>query len=235
MSFLNEEIDVRGFNKQQELVAQLDVARPVVFDIGGNIGQSIDQYLTLFPEAIIRSFEPNPDAYAVLSQKYADAGQVTCFPLAMGKKSGPVDFYAADLSEVSSTLETEPFVADRSAADNYKCQKMSVDMTTLTEFCATENIEHINILKIDVQGAELAALQGAASLLQDSHIDLLYIEVLFAENYVNQCYFDEVWAYLKQFNYVLWDLFPFLHTRAGRVWTGNAIFVSSPIKKILDP
>ena len=58
---------------------------------------------------------------------------------------------------------------------------------------------------------------------------------MFAANYSGQCYLDELWTHLKDYGYVLWDLFPFLHTRAGRLWTGNSIFVSPRLAGQLDP
>ena len=44
----------------------------LVFDVGANVGQSIDLFLKLDPECKIISFEPNPRLYKQLLSKYSD-------------------------------------------------------------------------------------------------------------------------------------------------------------------
>jgi len=72
-------------------------------------------------------------------------------------------------------------------------------------------------------------------MISADRIDLRFLDVLFAANYCDQSYMDDVWQFLKGHDYVLWDLFPFLHTRAGRLWTANSIFVSPATAVLLDP
>ena len=86
-----------------------------------------------------------------------------------------------------------------------------------------------------MQGAELDVLKGAERMLSERRVDVLFLEVMFAANYSGQSYMDDLWSFLKEHGYVLWDLFPFLHTRAGRLWTANSIFVSPDTALRLDP
>jgi methyltransferase FkbM-like protein len=55
----------------------------------------------------------------------------------------------------------------------YKSEETSVDnivvsVTTLDEFFAANGWPHVDLIKMDIQGAELAALEGARSLLSRS-------------------------------------------------------------------
>ena len=173
--------------------------------------------------------------FAELQQRYAEHPTVQAECFALGAEPGRATFHAADLSEVSSLLAPDPLVVKRSVNDTYRHQEIEVEVDTLQAFAARSGIEHIDVLKLDVQGAELQVLEGAAELLREQQIDLLFVEVMFAANYSGQCYLDELWTHLKDYGYVLWDLFPFLHTRAGRLWTGNSIFVSPRLAGQLDP
>jgi FkbM family methyltransferase len=42
----------------------------VIFEVGGNIGEDLEQYIYRFPAARIFSFEPVPELFAVLQQKF---------------------------------------------------------------------------------------------------------------------------------------------------------------------
>jgi hypothetical protein len=49
-------------------------------------------------------------------------------------------------------------------------------MTTLDAYAAARNVARVDLIKIDVEGAELGVLQGAANLLARDH-PLLHLEV----------------------------------------------------------
>ena len=235
MTYTHELRDAAGFEKQQEMLAKLSIEQPTIVDVGGNVGQSIAGYLELFPTARIHSFEPHPDAFSKMKARYAGREQIRIEPLALGNTCGDATFYAAELSEVSSLLPPDPMVVARSSNSTYSNRQIQVPVDTLDRYCGRTQTEHIHILKIDVQGAELDVLEGAKGLLSEGQVDLLFVEVMFAANYSGQSYLDDIWRLLKAHEYVLWDLFPFLHTRAGRLWTGNAIFASPTAAQTLDP
>src|SRR5690606_38527457 len=68
---------------------------------------------------------------------------------------------------------------------------------TLDSYCKRNGVKEIDILKIDVQGAD--------SLLKNGAIRLIYSEVLFAENYSGQSSLLSISAFLEKHSYLLWD------------------------------
>jgi len=232
---MNHELDEAGFVKLGAMAMQLDLKQPVIFDVGGNIGQSVERFDELFTGANIHSFEPHPAAFDELRRKFGGADNVQCVQLALGARKGTVRFHAAYRSEVSSLLPPEPFVMERSVNNNYDHDEIEVAMETMDDYAARHGVDRVDIMKLDVQGAELDVLAGASGLLSRGRVGLLFVEVMFAENYCGQCYFDDVWGVLKTHGYRLWDLYPFLHTSAGRLWTGNALFTSPSMDALLDP
>lgn len=235
MSIYNAEADDAGYLKQKTLVELLGYKSVTIFDIGANIGQSIEKYREIFPACKLYSFEPNPDTFSILHERYNAAPGVRCEQLALGASQGISSFYATNCPEASSLLPPEEFVRKRSPNRNYDYKLLEVPVDTLDNTLQRLNIPAIDILKIDVQGAELGVLQGAESLLKSTNIDIIYLEVLFAENYAGQCDFNDIWNYLKAFGYIVWDIFPFLHTDHGRLWTGNALFISPAVMGKIDP
>lgn len=235
MSTIDQAMDDAGFIKLRAMWEQLGRVNPVVFDIGGNIGQSVDRFMELFESSTIFSFEPHPRAFETMVNKHGHSEAVTCVNVALGAQAGTARFHAAHLTEVSSLLKPEAFVMERSVNNNYDHDEIEVRVDTLDRYVRRESVPYIDVLKLDVQGAEVEVLAGASGLLSEHRVGMLFVEVLFAENYSGQCYFDDVWRLLKQHDYRLWDLYPFLHTSGGRLWTGNAIFTSPDVDAALDP
>ena len=82
---------------------------------------------------------------------------------------------------------------------------VEIETTTLDAFCQSEGIEEIDLLQIDVQGAELQVLEGASSVLARS-ILAVQAEVEFSHLYVNQPLFADVDTYLRKQGFTLFDL-----------------------------
>ncbi len=115
-------------------------------------------------------FEPNSIHYDRLKKLSKDAG-FSFFNCALGNKLGSADFFAMDTDTLSSLV-------DHSAL--YKgLQKESiqqVQVQTLDNMLATEKIEHIDFLKIDVEGFEYEVLQGALQQIIARRIDAIQFE-----------------------------------------------------------
>lgn len=52
----------------------------------------------------------------------------------------------------------------------------SVKVTTLDLFCSQQNIDHIDVLKVDVEGHEPEVLEGAKELLNKRRINIIILE-----------------------------------------------------------
>ncbi len=82
---------------------------------------------------------------------------------------------------------------------------MEIETTTLDEFCNSEGIEEIDFIQLDVQGAELSVLKGAASILERGTLGII-TEVEFTELYTGQPLFGDIDVYLRQQGFTLFDL-----------------------------
>jgi len=235
MSHYDAEIDNAGFEKQRWIIEQLGHEELTVFDIGGNIGQSIDKYLKSFPHCRIYSFEPHPLTFETLKERFTAVDGVYCEQLALGMQPGKASFCATKCAEASSLLPPEKFVMELSPNRNYDYTQIEVKIDTIDRVAKRFGVNSIDVLKIDVQGAELDVLRGAEALLCEKKIEVIFSESLIAEHYSGQSEFSDLWIYLRSFGYVMWDFFPFLHTKNGRLWAANAIFISPSTMQRIDP
>ena len=69
------------------------------------------------------------------------------------------------------------FNESQSGASHYDpAAKVRCPCITLDSYAADNAIERIDLLKIDVEGHEMAALRGAAGLLSEGRVDAIYFE-----------------------------------------------------------
>lgn len=144
----------------------------IVFDVGANAGQFTQEVRRRFPHVVIHSFEPHPTTFeALVRQKVDDRMLPHC--LALGEKNGPVSFFEyGENSEWNSLVPNARFTTQFSM----KNSEITVESMTLDDFCVKHEINHIDLLKLDVEGAELSVLKGAQRMLRLGRIMAIYCE-----------------------------------------------------------
>jgi hypothetical protein len=85
----------------------------------------------------------------------------------------------------------------------------TVALTSLDEWLATSDLDHVDVVKLDTQGSELDVLRGATEAL--ATVRLLEVEVEFNEMYAGQPLFGDVDRYLRARGFVLWRLKQLVH------------------------
>jgi FkbM family methyltransferase len=202
-------------------------ANPVIFDVGAHRGQSLDRYLAVFPSAEIYSFEPAASAFAELLAKYGMARQIHLHQQALSDSTGETVFHLNRADYTNSLLAaatgSDALVDGRLMEE---VEKVRVNTTTVAAFVNDHSISSLDILKLDVQGAELLVLQGADPLLSRGAIALVLTEVQFAPLYSGQSYFDEVSAFLRKRGYSLYGLYDVRYGENGLLAWADALFAS---------
>jgi len=181
-------------------------ANSLVIDGGANIGLFTLYVLQHQPTATVVAVEPAPQTFQLLQANTSDFRTATVHNCALGREDGTMSFTyfpnqtcasglydAEDLERIenlvrSLMLENEKTPAaafrgpkgrellDDVLAERLRRQTVLVPVRSLSTLIDNAGIEHINLLKLDVEGSEYDALQG----VQDEHwsmIDQLVIEV----------------------------------------------------------
>ena len=100
----------------------------------------------------------------------------------------------------------------------------SVTVETLDQVMARYEDFHPNLLKLDVQGAELSALDGATSSLE--RFEVIVLEVSFIRIGAVPL-IEEVIEYMSRRNFRLYDMLPMYYRPLdGALWQADAIFVN---------
>lgn len=107
---------------------------------------------------------------------------------------------------------------------------VEVPTTTLDHFCGERGIERVDILKMDIQGGERWAVAGAAELLTNHRVDLVYTEILFSRQYQGQTESYELYASLAGFGYTIFGLYNLRIGEIHQLTHCNAIFISPQLE-----
>jgi len=139
---------------EREYEIELRTEPVVILDLGSNVGASIVFFHARYPAARIIGVEPDPRAFTRLRTNVAQFDGVTVLNMAAARADGLRPFYQADESWLSSLREQEGAESD----------SIEVETRTLETLLAELGIDHVDLLKIDVEGAEEEILPGFAGL-----------------------------------------------------------------------
>ncbi|HYC49719.1 MAG TPA: FkbM family methyltransferase [Gemmatimonadaceae bacterium] len=149
-----------GEYESRELQVLLDAARQaqIVFDVGANVGW----YTINIARAIARrgghlyAFEPIPRTFATLQYNVRLNALQSCTTLSnvgLGDAEQQVEFY---LPKVTGSVAA----SQKPLFEQQENEKVTAKIVRLDEFIAQKGIKRLDLLKCDIEGAELLMLRG---------------------------------------------------------------------------
>lgn len=170
----------------------------IIFDVGANKGEWARLALQINPSAIIHCFEPVSSSYSKLLQNNFSSN-VICnnFGLDYEAKTVNINIFG-DGSEVNS-LYFRHDVTIKSTEQ--------IRLENLLDYCSYNSIDHIDYLKIDVEGNEYNVIKGAAEMLQNEQIKIIQFE--YGEAYIGARHLLlDIFNLVRNFNYTLYKIMP---------------------------
>lgn len=143
----------------------------VVVDVGAHVG-----FFTLLaarsvgPQGKVYSFEPEPRNYALLEKNLGLNGYswVVATQKAISNSPGSADLYLSSLDTGSHSIFSR---AARGVAGT-----LTVSATTVDCFLQEVGWPHVDLVKIDVEGAEITVLEGMARFFESQRAVKLIVE-----------------------------------------------------------
>jgi FkbM family methyltransferase len=204
--------DIQRFSQNKNL--------NILFDIGANVGQTANGLIKYFPKSKIYCFEPVDKTFAILSENLHRYTNVNCIQKGMGRVSGSVNIILHDDSELNTIVSNGP-------RENQKIGEEEIILDTVDGFTKSQNITHIDFLKIDVQGWEMEVLMGAEALLRDKKIRFIYTEVGFRRSDRDMQHFSEINDFLEDKGFWLCGFYDQFRWGEHKQYLGfaNALYV----------
>lgn len=158
----------------------LDVIEPgmTIFDIGAHVGDTTLLFSKLVGESgIVHAFEPTREAFLSL-RELCSAGarrNIILNNVCVSDVTGFVDFNVYDEDHRSwSSMANRPL--PRYGIEVDAPERRRVPSITIDQYCDERSIRRCDLMKIDVEGAELQVLRGATEMLRSRHIERCVFE-----------------------------------------------------------
>lgn len=147
--------------------------------VGAHLGYEITRMSRSYPMARFTVFEASPRYFPALERLFARKKHVDCVHAAVTDKAGIVTFLETSAKGAGSLLR----VSDNARQDYglQQAESYTVTATSLDDyFHSMSPSAEIDLLWIDVQGAEMSVLRGANSFLK--RVRALFVEVACLES-----------------------------------------------------
>lgn len=173
---------------------------PVVFDVGANVGAWTAAFLTSAPDAEVYSFEPSAAAFGELAKRFADDDRVHAVNAAAGDEVGQVEMWSDAPGSSLGSLS-------RRRLDHFGIEfshSEVVPVVKLESWCSEMAVQPV-VLKLDVEGHELAVLRGAGDIL----MSLKVVQFEFGGcNIDSRTYFQDFFYFFREAGFGLYRLGP---------------------------
>jgi FkbM family methyltransferase len=145
----------------------------VIFDVGANVGVYSLLAARSNPSSRIHAFEPTQEIFERLRENVSLNGfsNIELNPVAVGEKVGTAYLYSCRGTDKQNEGMNYVGAASGDGA-------LAVELTSLDEYCQRRQIDHIDVMKLDIEGGELGALAGARSLLEQRRIRCILLEMI---------------------------------------------------------
>lgn len=128
----------------------------VVFDVGSHAGVHLTQFVDVVgSKGRVIAFEPIPALANALVTKFRDRSNVEIRNLALGEKPGRSEFLILHQALGMSGFRQRAESGDQGA------EKITVEIDTIDHLAA--NLNRLDYVKIDIEGAEISCLRGAVN------------------------------------------------------------------------
>ena len=162
---------------------ELDLMRPLlrpgqtIIDVGANVGYTA----RFFAQAVgrtgdVHAFEPNPVIYPLLKQNVANLEQVSVYNLGLSSGNGEFPLFIAGSNHAVACFAEKYPASHLVYREGETMRSVDAKVVMGDQFLKQKGIDHVDVIKIDVEGWELNVLSGLAETISASHDLTIFCE-----------------------------------------------------------
>ena len=196
-----------------------------IVDAGASIGDTSTRFSNLFPNAKVHSIEPYPIFYRTLHNISKGNLNIIAHNIALANFNGKSKLNINQSEGTNSFLDTNCEHSEIFGNLLKTKDQIIVKCRTLDAFTEENKIENIDILKLDLQGYESKAIEGASNLLEKEKVGVILCEIIFEDIYKGQTDpFDLIKCLLDKYSFSFFNLYQEVYYR-GKLLQADAIFI----------
>lgn len=175
LNFYIEYLFKREINEKKLYLDILKNKNLVIFDVGSNLGNYSEYISKIFYKRVINihSFEPIKH---LLNRQKIKSGNLIKNNVAVTDKNEIVKFYERDISSQSSLYKYSNLESDKII------KSYDIETINLVDYMEKNNIQNIDILKLDVEGKELDIVKSLVQSFEYINIKIIKIESAYRRN-----------------------------------------------------
>jgi 2-O-methyltransferase len=204
--------------KFEDFKSILNKDNPKIIEIGAHFGEDSVRFSETFTNAEIFSFEPDPRCVKVF-KKYVKDKNIKLFPIALSDKNGTAEFYQSydnnivdfvpnkydwiDVKDYNDNKLSNSGASSLKPGYGNNLDKIIVETKRFDDWHSENNIGDIDLVWIDVQGAEKEVLDGIGDTI--NNIGLIWIEYGELVHYEGAMTREETISYLNNKGFIVID------------------------------
>jgi FkbM family methyltransferase len=196
-------------NGESAMLARLRPFRPTtLIDVGANIGDWSVVACQALPEATVHAFEISERTARDLVRCIAPyPGRVVINTVGLGEAEGEVAFYMTPENNTAASTVRAALQVAMEQQGLSEVQEIRARITTGDAYLRQAGIERVDVLKIDVEGAEFSVLRGFAEAFGRRAIDLVQFEYG-AINLSTRDFLADFYHFFKERGFAIGKLYP---------------------------
>ncbi len=153
-----------------DLLKKMLLSNDVFIDIGANIGYFSLLSATISPSVKVISFEPVKDLFQKLNENISInvCKNIVAINAAAGEMNEQRELYLSAPDNLGMSSFHQP--------ENYSGRKEKVEVIVFDDWFKTSGLTKIDLIKLDIEGSELAALKGMRMVLEEQK-PVLIVEI----------------------------------------------------------
>ena len=194
----------------------------IILEIGSRDAIQGIEFFRIFPRAKIYAFECNPKCIKTCIENTKNNKNIEIIPCAVFNKNEKKDFYSIVSHNGAGSLFSinEDLSKDYPEYRNLQKEKITVDAIRIDTWANRRGIKKIDLVWIDVQGAEYEVFEGMGEYLRN--VQAIYAEVENKILYNDQKLMKDVSRLLNENGFSLLK-----YTQVSELLWGNAIYINN--------
>lgn len=196
-----------------------------IVDAGASIGYTSTRFSSLFPSAMIHSIEPYPIFYRTLQKVSESNLKIVPHNIALSNFDGNSKLNINHSEGTNSLLDTNSEHSEIFGNLLKKEDEVLVRCKTLDAFTEENEIDNVDILKLDLQGYESKALEGANNILLNDKVGVILTEIVFEDIYKGQTDpFDLIKCLSDKYSFSFFNFYQKTYHK-GKIIQADAILI----------
>jgi len=182
----------------------------IAVDGGANMGlHTLQMAQAVRPGGLVIAIEPVKESLALLDARWLEYRMpedvIRRVPYGLSSAAGEAEFYQV----IDPALHPLSGLRNRHFLEDWQIRKIRVELTTLDILC--KNLDRLDFLKLDLEGAEMDALRGGMQTLERFRPVVAFEQDQSSPQYYGYTW-DQLFAYFASLNYQVYDLFGLHYT-----------------------